>query len=241
MAGAQSRSGTQTPQPPSAIEGPAGSDPRTNGPLPEGDPFAALMAMMGQQGPGDNDSTAGPLDMSMLQQNLFNPTAPPAPTQRTLLQKIMPIVHLIAGWLLLAYFVIWREPQAYEIKQRAADVSESGWKRWAELGSSSPDSGWGVQFVVSVTEIHMVIVVLTFLQPFFWAFTTLTLLLHTWRIFKGLVRSSLIFSEHSLICVIGSRTTSYARFPRSSAPSTANTFSHPQRHEVLANRKYLPR
>ncbi|KAI0089902.1 hypothetical protein BDY19DRAFT_91760 [Irpex rosettiformis] len=169
MAGAQSRSGTQTPQPPSAIEGPNDSNANPNGNFPEGDPFAALMAMMGQQGAGEKDGGPGPLNLGMLQQNMFSPPAPPVSAQRTLLQKVMPVVHLLAGWLLLAYFVIWREPQAYGVKQRAADVSESGWRRWAELGSRSPEDGWGVQFV-----------------PFFWAFTTLTLLLHTWRIFKGL-------------------------------------------------------
>lgn len=122
--------------------------------MPEGDPFAALMAMMGQQGPpGEKDGGGGggpgPIDLGMLQQNLFNPPAPPVPARRSLLQKIMPVVHLLAGWLLLAYFVIWKEPVAYDAKQRAADVVESRWKRWAELGWQSPQDGWGVQFVVS--------------------------------------------------------------------------------------------
>ncbi len=152
MAGAQSRSGTQTPQPPSAIESSADSN-ATNGTMPEGDPFAALMAMMGQQGPpGEKDGGGGgpgPIDLGMLQQNLFNPPTPPVPVRRSLLQKIMPVVHLLAGWLLLAYFVIWKEPVAYDAKQRAADVVESRWKRWAELGWQSPQDGWGVQFVVS--------------------------------------------------------------------------------------------
>lgn len=102
------------------------------------------MAMMGQ--PGDNSGAAGPMGMSP--QDLLASLVPPAPTKRTLLQKILPIVHLVAGWLLLAYFVIWKEPQAYDAKPGAADATEGRWRRWAELSWKSPNDGWGVQFVV---------------------------------------------------------------------------------------------
>ncbi|KAI0683330.1 hypothetical protein BC835DRAFT_1296299 [Cytidiella melzeri] len=163
MAGAQSRSANQPPQPTAAIEDNPHSS--SNGAPPEGDPLAALMAMMGQS--GDKEGAAGP--MGMMSQNMFAPPAPPAPAQRTLSQKLMPVVHLVAGWALLIYFVIWKEPQAYEAQPRAADATERRWRRWAELGWQSASDNWGVQFV-----------------PFFWAFTTLTLILHTWRIFKGL-------------------------------------------------------
>jgi GET complex subunit GET2 len=193
MAGAQNRSATQTPQPASAIEGSndlPGMGGGANGALPEGDPFAALMAMMGPQ--GEQSGAAGP--MGMMPQNLFAP--PPssvssAPAQRTLLEKLMPVVHLVAGWVLLAVFVIWKEPQAYETKSRLADanVAQERWKRWAELGHSSPSDGWGVQFVVgAMNTLRKVCGANCFaVKPFFWAFTTLTLILHSWRIFKGLV------------------------------------------------------
>ncbi|KAI0935601.1 hypothetical protein AcV5_003983 [Taiwanofungus camphoratus] len=83
------------------------------------------------------------------------------------LQKLMPFMHLLAAWALLAYFVTWREPEAYESRTHGSHVSEGSWKRWAELGWKSAEEGWGVQPV-----------------PFFWAFTTLTLVLHSWRIFS---------------------------------------------------------
>ncbi|KAI0344198.1 hypothetical protein BDW22DRAFT_1406601 [Trametopsis cervina] len=160
MAGAaqsQTRSAAQTPLPPALDGGGA--------PLPEGDPLAALMAMMGPQ--GENGDVPNPFGQGMMPQNLFGPPPPAAPAERTLLQKLMPIVHLIAGWTLLAYFVIWKEPAAYNSKPHL--TNDGGWRRWAELGWERPKDGWGVQFV-----------------PFFWAFTTLTLILHTWRVFKGL-------------------------------------------------------
>ncbi|KAJ3551164.1 hypothetical protein NM688_g4873 [Phlebia brevispora] len=104
-------------------------------------------------------------------------SAPPA--QKTLLQKVLPLIHVVAAWLLLAYFVFWKEPETFSERAYGVVGSENRWSRWAELSRRKPDETWGVQFV-----------------PFFWAFTTLTLVLHTWRIFQGLdpVRPPMILS-----------------------------------------------
>jgi hypothetical protein len=111
--------------------------------LPEDNPLAALMAMMPQQG---EQGGAG-MPPGAMPPNLFG--QPPAqPMKRTLLQKVMPIIHLIAGWMLLAFFVLWREPQAFEARPHASSQSGSAWRRWAELGWRRPENSWGVQFVV---------------------------------------------------------------------------------------------
>lgn len=76
------------------------------------------------------------------------PPAPPKP--RSLLQKVMPLVHVLAGWLLLAYFILWKEPQAFSERPHAPGGAESAWNRWAELIYKQPEGSWGVQFVVSI-------------------------------------------------------------------------------------------
>ncbi|KAH9850581.1 hypothetical protein C2E23DRAFT_869807 [Lenzites betulinus] len=132
-------------------------------PPPEGDPMAALMAALQQGGAGAPPGFQFPgAGMGM---------APPsaAPKPKSLLQRLMPVIHILAAWLLLAYFVLWREPEAYDAKTHASPLADSRWRRWADLGWKSPEDGWGVQTV-----------------PFFWAFTTLALVLHSWRIFTNL-------------------------------------------------------
>lgn len=145
MAGAATRSSGQAAQPP-AVEGSA--------PAPDGDPLAALMAMMGPEGMKDGmGGMGGP--PGMVPPNLSNlfaqPPVSPVPARRTFLQKILPLIHLLAGWMLLAFFVFWKEPQAYEAKPHAPNSLDSSWRRWAELGWQSPNDAWGVQFVVSAT------------------------------------------------------------------------------------------
>ncbi|KAL1952391.1 hypothetical protein VTO73DRAFT_1540 [Trametes versicolor] len=129
------------------------------------DPMATLMAALQQGGagegapPGFQFPGAGTGMMGM---------APP-PKPKTLLQKLMPLIHVLSAWFLLAYFVSWKEPEAYEAKTHGSELASSRWRRWAELGWKSPDDGFGVQTV-----------------PFFWAFSTLALVLHSWRIFTNL-------------------------------------------------------
>ena len=74
------------------------------------------------------------------------PSAPPKP--KTLLQKLMPVVHVVCAWVLFAYFVLWKEPEAYDIKTHNAS-QDSVWRRWADLSWKSPEDGWGVQTAVS--------------------------------------------------------------------------------------------
>ncbi|KAI0324455.1 hypothetical protein GY45DRAFT_380364 [Cubamyces sp. BRFM 1775] len=144
LLGAAAARGPEQPQLPSSSPSAAPSSTSattsTNAPPPDADPMGMGMGMS---------------------------SAPPKP--KTFLQKILPLVHIIAAWVLLAYFVLWKEPEAYDAKTHGSELAEGRWRRWADLGWKSPEDGWGVQAV-----------------PFFWAFTTLALVLHSWRIFTNL-------------------------------------------------------
>ncbi|KAK7688122.1 hypothetical protein QCA50_008492 [Cerrena zonata] len=131
------------------------SDPSSQS--PPDDPLAALMQSLGQPGA---QSPAGTFP------GFPPPPAPPKP--KTLLQKLIPLIHILAAWILLGYFVLWREPAAFETQSHGAGGGD-WWRRWAELGWKHPGDGWGVQAL-----------------PFFYAFTTLAIALHSWRIFSGL-------------------------------------------------------
>jgi hypothetical protein len=58
--------------------------------------------------------------------------------QSTTLQKIMPLLHILAVWCLLAYFVLLAEPQMYNAVNREDEGAVGLWRRWAELGRQSP-------------------------------------------------------------------------------------------------------
>lgn len=103
---------------------------------PDANPLAALMSSMNAGGP---NPFAG---MSQAQTQT-------APKPKSFLQKFMPLIHLVAMWILLAYFVIWKEPEVYDSQTHELFVSEKTWKRWAELNWTSAGEGWGVQPLVS--------------------------------------------------------------------------------------------
>ncbi|KAJ8088920.1 hypothetical protein PM082_014166 [Marasmius tenuissimus] len=99
--------------------------------------------------------------------------------KRSKFQKLMPLVHMVAIWALLAYFVVVREPEAHaSVRGEAASLGSridwTGlWRRWADLAHKSPQAtiqtqGWTIAVL-----------------PFFWAFMTLQIALHSTRIFYG--------------------------------------------------------
>jgi len=129
------------------------------GPLPQGSELTSLLSSFSQF-PG---AVPDPATKSGATNTYGKAPAPP-----TRLQKILPLIHLLSVWCLLAYFVLWREPQAFR-EGTAGVVEEDWWVRWAKLAwRNAGDVGWGVQAV-----------------PFFWAFTTLQIVLHSMRIFSG--------------------------------------------------------
>lgn len=113
----------------------------TSSQSPPDDPLAALMQSFNQPG------AQSPLGAF----SGFAPPQPPAPPKpKTLLQKLIPLIHILAAWILLAYFVLWREPAAFDAQSHGAGgASGDWWRRWAELGWKHPGDGWGVQALVS--------------------------------------------------------------------------------------------
>ncbi|ESK95560.1 hypothetical protein Moror_12634 [Moniliophthora roreri MCA 2997] len=126
-----------------------------------------------------NGGTMPPLPPSMLgKAPASQQPQPQVAKPKTTFQKLMPLVHLIAIWILLAYFVFMKEPEVQgEVSLlESRDGLTSIWRRWAELAFRDPKAsvdsmgakGWTVTVV-----------------PFFWAFMSLQIGLHSTRIFYG--------------------------------------------------------
>ncbi|KAG8932417.1 hypothetical protein FRC01_014143 [Tulasnella sp. 417] len=142
------------------------------GPLPS-DPFSAMLAQLAnqQQLPASAEGAAiNPLaafGSSSAATSAAVAVEPPKP--KTLLQKLVPLLHAVSVLFLLAYFVFKGEPSAYEAGSPAvggALGSMSRWSRWSSLVRAKSDEG-GIAAV-----------------PIFAAFTTLQIVLHSIRIYN---------------------------------------------------------
>jgi len=123
--------------------------------VPE-DPLSALFtSMMGQ----DSNTSVPP----------YVPVKP-----KTLLQRALPLFHLLCMIGLLVWFVLWREPEQFAatIKREGGEqvINVSKTSRWAGLSKESP-----VKLGLVVSP----------LPTFFWAFTTVELILHSIRLFTA--------------------------------------------------------
>jgi GET complex subunit GET2 len=120
---------------------------------PIDNPFAALLAA--QAGGGSGGGVFPPFGPGMTgKAPLANDV--PEPTK---LQKAMPLLHILAMWCLLAYFVFWAEPHMHSAVNGEDDGSTVGlWRRWAELGRHSP-------LLVNVTQALKVQFMVRFFLP----------------------------------------------------------------------------
>ncbi|KAK7041789.1 hypothetical protein VNI00_009078 [Paramarasmius palmivorus] len=131
-----------------------------------------------------NGGTMPPLPPNALGKPPATGPIPQAQTQtqvakpKTAFQKLMPLVHLVAIWMLLAYFVFFKEPEAQgELSLlESRDGLSSVWRRWAELAYRDPKAN-----VDSLAAKDWTVAAV----PFFWAFMSLQIALHSTRIFKG--------------------------------------------------------
>ncbi|TFK28350.1 hypothetical protein FA15DRAFT_665313 [Coprinopsis marcescibilis] len=147
---------------------------------PLDNPLAAMLfgnLAQGQGGfPGAQDGSSNPFAFPPGLMNLAQAQQGPGPVQKdkpkTRLQKLMPVVHLLAVWSLLAYFVLWFEPKIYAENGSAAIGGGGTWSRWARLLREHPVGG-AVSKVFGVQTV-----------PFFWAFLTVEVLLHSTWIFS---------------------------------------------------------
>ncbi|KIY73273.1 hypothetical protein CYLTODRAFT_417236 [Cylindrobasidium torrendii FP15055 ss-10] len=92
-------------------------------------------------------------------------TAMDPPKPKTLVQRLFPLIHLVSAWILLAYFVLVQEPNVNEAMGGFVDEQKNhAFTRW---GAFSKEIG-RVQVV-----------------PFFWAFTTVQIIIHSTRLSMG--------------------------------------------------------
>ncbi|KAG6816420.1 hypothetical protein H0H87_006157 [Tephrocybe sp. NHM501043] len=96
---------------------------------PMDNPFAAMLA-------GGGAFSPFPTPVAGASGKAPAAEAPPPPTK---LQKMMPFMHLLTTWCLLAYFVLYMEPRLHSETARNLDSLGAGglWRRWAELGRAN--------------------------------------------------------------------------------------------------------
>ncbi|EIM91991.1 uncharacterized protein STEHIDRAFT_126882 [Stereum hirsutum FP-91666 SS1] len=165
----------------------AGSDNGSAGPSPD-DPLMALMNSLQAAGAG---GAGGPDSNPFAQGSMANPFAAggasdmfgkmaAAPKPKTMLQRLLPLIHVLSMWCLVAFFVIWKEPEVWAIEGKGPVGWGEMWRRWAELGRGQTTglSGGGLKLGREAWGVQVV--------PFFWAFVSLELALHSLHIFSGL-------------------------------------------------------
>jgi len=105
------------------------------------DPFLALMSTFGVQA-GIGRDTEG-----------ISHTETDA-KPKTTIQKLLPLIHVISVWALVAFFILWREPEAF--RDHPVVVSPGDiWHRWARLARGTAEqSTWGIEIVVSCLAAH---------------------------------------------------------------------------------------
>jgi hypothetical protein len=127
------------------LGGPLPSEPRplsfntpdTNSAVPD-DPLIALLSSLGA-GAGMGRG-AGAVSQSRVEAKT-----------KSFIQKLLPVLHVFAVWALAAFFIFWREPEAFRARNSAVVSTGDVWNRWARLASGPAEqSTWGIEIVVSL-------------------------------------------------------------------------------------------
>ena len=103
--------------------------------------FSALTQMSGQGAPGMG-SIPGMPPMAGAEVPVAQP--------RSLFVKLRPLLHLLASWILLAFFALKMEPQAYAEQTGVVPTASGTLERWAELARRAPKSSFAIQAVVGL-------------------------------------------------------------------------------------------
>ena len=110
---------------------------------PVDDPISALFSSLGGQG----NATPGVVSQR----------------PRTLVQKLIPVLHVLSMLAMLAWFVVWKEPEIFAANWSASTTKlegseqatgydyEFGWGRWARLARGPPA---GLAILPLVRHIH---------------------------------------------------------------------------------------
>ncbi len=116
---------------------PAGTEPPPMPNLADNPLFANLLAASGG-GDGKGGLAGGMPAMGKVPEPVVQP--------KSLLQKLLPLLHLVVMWGFLAFFVLYKEPQVQEALGGLANEPRNAlWQRWAELGTEKGR----IQLVVS--------------------------------------------------------------------------------------------
>jgi hypothetical protein len=69
---------------------------------------------------------------------------------KIVIQKLLPHLHVIAVWAIVALFVFWQEPEAFRARNSAVVSTGDIRSRRARLvGVPAEQSSWGIEIVVS--------------------------------------------------------------------------------------------
>jgi hypothetical protein len=150
--------GLQLPSGPANAD--ANADPNAVPPASPEDPLSTLLASLGGSAGGPFGAT-GPGSAFGAAGSLFGGSASPPPqTQRprTLVQKLVPVLHVLSMLAMLVWFVGWKEPEEFAETWLSNSVKEDesfgvggkefGWKRWARLARGPPVAGLVVSPIV---------------------------------------------------------------------------------------------
>ncbi|GAA6025452.1 hypothetical protein JCM11491_000364 [Sporobolomyces phaffii] len=153
---------------------------------PGGDLFAQMMAQMA--GPGGAPGQGGQNPFAAMAgagggaggaagSNPFAqqpPVSPFPPQPKTFLDKVFPLVHLVAMVGLAVYAVVWWEPSRRFGLYGASETQGIDWSAWGALASRRPRDAGIVDQVVGMQLAEI---------PLLWMFVSVELVLQTSRIF----------------------------------------------------------
>ncbi|GAA5989490.1 hypothetical protein JCM5350_005936 [Sporobolomyces pararoseus] len=151
-----------------------------------GDLFSQMMAQMAAGGPqggagqnpfaafgGGGGGVGGTASNPFAQQSAQTPVASP-PQPKTFLDKVFPLIHLLAMVGLAVYSVVWWEPSKRFGLYGQSELQGIDWSAWGALASTRPKNSGIVGQLVGgqLAEI-----------PLLWMFVSVELVLQTSRIF----------------------------------------------------------
>jgi GET complex subunit GET2 len=110
--------------------------------IPGAEPEDPLLTLMSSLGVGEHVfQGAGGASQSKMEEK-----------PKTSVQKLLPLLHLIAVWALVGFFIFWKEPESFRARHSTIPSSGGVWNRWARLASGPADrSSWGIETQVSLS------------------------------------------------------------------------------------------
>ncbi|GAA5823801.1 hypothetical protein JCM11251_003298 [Rhodosporidiobolus azoricus] len=150
------------------------------GGAPGGDMFSQMMAQMAQQAGGaGGEGAANPFAANAGGAGgapMANPFLQPPPPPRTFLDRVFPLIHLLAMVGLAVYAVVFLEP-ARRITEYGWTGTDSGidWSAWGALLSVKPKDYGAAAHAVGFRQLAEV--------PLLWLFISIELVLQTSRLF----------------------------------------------------------